>query len=61
MRDGGMAPEESRQGERVRVLLADAQRERLRAGIGLSDALIRVSAGIENERDLIGDFGQALA
>jgi cystathionine beta-lyase/cystathionine gamma-synthase len=32
-----------------------------RAAIGLSDALIRVSVGIENERDLIADFGQALA
>ena len=32
-----------------------------RAAIGLSDALVRVSVGIENERDLIADFGQALA
>lgn len=32
-----------------------------RAKIGLSDALVRVSVGIENERDLIADFGQALA
>ena len=30
------------------------------AAIGLSDALVRVSVGIENERDLIADFGQAL-
>lgn len=32
-----------------------------RAKIGLSDTLVRVSVGIENERDLIADFGQALA
>jgi cystathionine beta-lyase/cystathionine gamma-synthase len=32
-----------------------------RAALGISDALIRVSVGIEHERDLIDDFGQALA
>ncbi|MFN2417190.1 MAG: PLP-dependent transferase [Pyrinomonadaceae bacterium] len=33
--------------------------EQLRAR-GLSDALVRVSAGIEDERDLLEDFGRAL-
>jgi len=34
--------------------------EKDRAAIGLSDALLRVSVGIEHERDLIDDFAQAL-
>ena len=32
-----------------------------RAGMGIADALIRVSVGIEDRDDLIGDFTQALA
>jgi len=33
----------------------------LRAQMGIADSLIRVSVGIEDEADLIGDFDQALA
>lgn len=33
----------------------------LRAQMGISDSLIRVSVGIEDEQDLINDFDQALA
>ncbi len=32
----------------------------LRAQMGIADSLIRVSVGIEEEQDLIGDFAQAL-
>ena len=32
-----------------------------RAGMGIADSLIRVSVGIEDRDDLVGDFGQALA
>lgn len=32
-----------------------------RAAMGIPDALVRYSTGIENVRDLIGDLGQALA
>jgi methionine-gamma-lyase len=31
----------------------------LREEIGLTDALIRISVGIENEEDLISDLAQA--
>jgi cystathionine beta-lyase/cystathionine gamma-synthase len=32
-----------------------------RAEIGLTDSLVRISAGIEDAQDLIADLGQALA
>ncbi|MEQ1507820.1 MAG: PLP-dependent transferase [Myxococcota bacterium] len=32
-----------------------------RAALGITDALIRVSVGIEDADDLIEDFGRALA
>ena len=32
----------------------------LRAQMGIADGLVRVSVGIEDEADLIGDFAQAL-
>jgi O-acetylhomoserine (thiol)-lyase len=28
--------------------------------MGIGDGLVRISVGIEDERDLIADFGQAL-
>ena len=31
-----------------------------REAIGITDSLVRVSAGIESAKDLIGDFDQAL-
>jgi cystathionine beta-lyase/cystathionine gamma-synthase len=31
-----------------------------RAAIGVTDGLIRISAGVEDVRDLIGDLAQAL-
>ena len=31
-----------------------------RASMGIADSLIRVSVGIEDQEDLIGDFAQAL-
>jgi O-acetylhomoserine (thiol)-lyase len=32
-----------------------------RASMGIADSLVRVSVGIEDEADLIGDFEQGLA
>ncbi|HEX3538699.1 MAG TPA: PLP-dependent transferase, partial [Stellaceae bacterium] len=32
-----------------------------RAHLGISDQLVRLSAGLEGEADLIGDLGRALA
>jgi O-acetylhomoserine (thiol)-lyase len=32
-----------------------------RASMGIADSLIRISVGIEEREDLIGDFAQALA
>jgi O-acetylhomoserine (thiol)-lyase len=31
-----------------------------RAAMGIADSLIRISVGIEDRADLIGDFAQAL-
>jgi len=39
---------------------ADALARELREEIGLSDALIRISIGIENVEDLISDLAQGL-
>jgi O-acetylhomoserine (thiol)-lyase len=32
-----------------------------RAAMGIAESLVRISVGIEDQEDLIGDFAQALA
>jgi cystathionine beta-lyase/cystathionine gamma-synthase len=53
---GGVETIASRPVTMSHVAMAPAERERL----GITDTLIRIAVGLEDEEDLIADFGQAL-